>query len=289
MRNGTETYYRQKANDVLNYIQNHLSDEINIKFLSERFGISFFHFHRILKAYLNEPLGSYIDRMRLDTAVKLIRYSDSPISEIASRIGFSDSSALSKAFSKRFGISPQRFRNNKTIVLNTHVDYNINYHGEIVSDIEPKIVVQPDKQVIYAHYEGEYGGKEFRDLWDVFWAFIVENNAMDWKADVFTMYYDDPFNTPASQCRSDFCVATNRSIDGTERFGSKTIAGGKYALFRYKGPHERLMELYEYIFSTWALNSNYIIRDAPSMERYLNNYRIIESGNLLTEIYIPIL
>lgn len=289
MRNGTETYYRQKANDVLNYIQNHLSDEINIKFLSKRFGISFFHFHRILKAYLNEPLGSYIDRMRLDTAVKLIRYSDAPISEIASRIGFSDSSALSKAFSKRFGISPQRFRNNNTIVLNTHVDYNIDYHGEIVSDIEPKIVVQPDKPVIYAHYEGEYGCKEFRDLWDEFWAFIVENNAMDWKADVFTMYYDDPFNTPTAKCRSDLCVATNRVIDDTGRFSSKTIAGGKYALFRYKGPHERLMELYEYIFSKWALNSNYIIRDAPSMERYLNNYRIIESGNLLTEIYIPIL
>ena len=120
MQNKTTTYYNQKVREVLNYIDNHLADNLNIKQLSEQFGISFFHFHRILKAYLNEPLGSYINRMRLDTAIKLIRYSDEPLSDIAFRIGYNDCSAFSKAFSKEFGLSPQEFKSNKALVLNTY-------------------------------------------------------------------------------------------------------------------------------------------------------------------------
>jgi len=285
----TETYYQQKVRDVVSYIHNHLSDELNVKLLSEQFGISFFHFHRILKAYLNESLGSYINRVRLETAVKLIRYSNVPLSEIALRIGYNDCSAFSKAFSKEFGLSPQKFKSNKMIVLNTHVDYKINNLGKLVSDIKPKIVLLADKPVIYIKHKGEYGGKEFNNVWDVFWGFIMQNNILSWKPDVFSVYYDDPFETVASDCRAEFCVATNKQIiTDNKDIETKILPGGKFAMFRFKGPHKRLIEIYESNFSIWVLNSNIKLRNAPLIEKYLNNYRIVEPNSLLTEIYIPI-
>ena len=212
MQQETETYYQQKVHEVLSYIHNHLSDELNVKLLSEKFGISFFHFHRIFKAYLNEPLGSYINRVRLETAVKLIRYSDLPLTEIALRIGYNDSSAFSKTFSKEFRLSPQKFKSNKTIVLNTHIDYKINNLGKLVSDIKPKIVLLDDKTVVFTKYKGEYGGKVFHEVWNDFWGFVILNNILSWKPDVFTVYYDDPFETVAADCRAEFCVATHKQI-----------------------------------------------------------------------------
>jgi AraC family transcriptional regulator len=289
MQKKTETYYQQKVSEVLSYIHNHLSDELNVKLLSEQFGISFFHFHRIMKVFLDEPLGSYINRIRLETAVKLIRYSDTPLSEIALRIGYGDSSAFSKAFSKEFGFSPQKFKSDKTIVLNTHVDYKIDDVGKLVYDSKPKIVSLADKTVICTSYMGEYGGDEFKNVWNQFWQFVSLNNLMSWKSEIFTVYYDDPFVTAASDCRADFCVATYKQLSGnSSNIEVKKIPGGRFAMFKYKGSYERLMEIYEYLLKILLFKLGRKLRDAPSIERYLNDYRKIEPNSILTEIFIPI-
>lgn len=131
MQEKTTTYYRQKVEEVLDYIQNHLSDDLNIKTLAENSRISFFHFHRIIQAVIGEPLGNYINKARLETAVKLIRYSGESFLSIAERIGYNDLSSFSKAFSKEFGLSPQEYRANSNIILNTHVDYRIGNNGTL--------------------------------------------------------------------------------------------------------------------------------------------------------------
>lgn len=284
----TETFYRKKVHEVLNYIHNHLSDDLNIKLLAEQFGFSFFHFHRILKIYLNEPPGSYINRVRLETAVKIIRYSDLPLSEIALQIGYCDCSAFSKAFSKEFGISPQKFKSNNSIVLNTHVDYKINSFGKLVSDIRPKIVLLADKPIVYTRFTGEYTGTEFNNVWDNFWEVVRRNNILSWKPDVFSVYFNDPHETNADECRAECCVASNKKISDSEYVETKTFTGGKYAMFRYKGPHKRLLEINEYILREWISNSSLKPRNSPLVEKYLNNYRIVEPNSLLTEIFIPI-
>jgi AraC family transcriptional regulator len=175
MQNETTTYHKKKVSEVTNYIDNHLSDDLNVKLLSEQFGISFFHFHRILKAYLNEPIGSHINRARLETTVKLIRYSNEPLSDIAQKIGYNDCSAFSKAFSKEFGLSPQEFKSNKAIGLNTHVDYTINDAGKLNQNIKHKIIQLPDKPVIYTRVKGEYGGEAFNRKWEDFLGFATQN------------------------------------------------------------------------------------------------------------------
>jgi AraC family transcriptional regulator len=284
----TETYYEQKVNNVLNYIHNHLSDDLNVKLLSEQFGFSFFHFHRIMKSSLNEPLGSYINRVRLETAVNIIRYSNLPLSEIALQIGYNDSSAFSKAFSKEFGLSPLKFKSNNTIVLNTHIDYEINGMGKLVSDIRPKIIILDDKPIVYTKFKGEYTGKEYTNVWDNFWDVVTQNNILSWNPFVFSVYYDNPFETEAADCRAECCVSTHKKPSNNEHVETKTLPGGKYAMFRFKGPHKWLLEINEYILKEWVLNSNFKLRNSPLIERYINHYRYTEPNSLLTEIYIPI-
>jgi AraC family transcriptional regulator len=288
MKNTTVTYYQKKVDDVLQYIHNHLNENISIKELTEYAGISFFHFHRILKGALNEPVGTYIDKVRLDTAIKLIRYSDESINSISAKIGYNDVSSFSKAFSKEFGISPQEFKSNREMLLNTHVDYIIDGKGRLVSEIKPKIIFLPDKKVIYIRVIGEYGGKEVFDAWEQLVNFIKQHKFLGWNPEFFSIYYDDPDNVGRENCTSDLCFVTKKEIEETSVFKLNQIKGGKYAVFRYKGPYERLWELYNKIYGDWLLSADYKLRDVAPIEKYINYSPKTKPDSLLTEIYIPI-
>lgn len=288
MKQVTSAYYQQIGCNVKNYIHSHLSDELNVKLLSEQFGISFFHFQRIMKAYLNESLGRYINKVKLETALKIIRYSDLPLSEIAIQVGYNDCSAFSKAFSKKFGFPPQKFKSNSVISLNTHVDFKISNSGKLVSDIKPKIVLVSDKPIVYKKFKGEYTGKEFNNAWDNFWEIVLRQKILSWRPDVFSIYYDNPFEIAAADCRAECCVATNKNATGDDHIGIKILPGGKYAMFRYKGPHKMLLEINRYILKEWFIKSDLQLRNSPLIEKYINNCRFVDPNNLLTEIFIPI-
>jgi AraC family transcriptional regulator len=288
MKSTTRKYYQKKVDDVLQYIQNHLNENISVKELAEYAGISFFHFHRILKGALNEPIGTYIDKTRLNTAVKLIRYTDESIKSISAKIGYNDVSSFSKAFSKEFGVSPQEYKMNGGMILNTQIDYQINGGGQLIADINPKIIVLPDKKVISMRVTGEYGGKEVIEAWEQLINFVTKLELFGWNPGFYSIYYDDPDTVDRAKCTSDLCFATKKDIENHLIFKSNIIMGGKYAVFRYKGPYERLWELYYKIYGDWLLSSDYKLRDVPPIEKYINYSPKTKPENLLTEIYIPI-
>ncbi|MDD2612128.1 MAG: GyrI-like domain-containing protein [Bacteroidales bacterium] len=265
-----------------------MGGDLSVKTLSEHFGISFFHFHRIMKPAINESLGAYINRIRFETAIKLLRYSNEPLSDIASHIGYLDLSSFSKAFSKEFGLSPLEFRNNKAIVLNTHIDYRVSDEKKIITNLKTKIIFIPDKKVCCINVVGKYGSEGTYKAWDELGDFVMKNKIIRWRPDVFAVYYDDPDIVGIDFCATDLCIATEKIFKEEGRIKVKTITGGKFGVFRYKGSYDYLWELYNSIYKDWVLFSDLKIRDLPSIEKYLNFAHNTKPENLLTEIYIPI-
>ena len=97
-RPSTTEEYQRKMNIIVEYIYNHLSETIDLDILAEMSGFSPWHFHRIVKAFLGENIGAFIVRMRVETAARLLRYSDMSVQEISWRVGYDVPSSLSKAF-----------------------------------------------------------------------------------------------------------------------------------------------------------------------------------------------
>ena len=100
----TREEYQKCVNAVVDYINLHLGEEIDLKSLAKISHFSPFYFHRIMKAFLGEPIGTFIVRTRTEAAARLLRYSDLPITDIAYRIGYSSPSSLSKVFKQFYGI-----------------------------------------------------------------------------------------------------------------------------------------------------------------------------------------
>ena len=81
----TQEEYQKCVNAVVDYINLHLGEEIDLKSLARISHFSPFYFHRIMKAFLGEPVGTFIVRTRTEAAARLLRYSDMPIADIDSR------------------------------------------------------------------------------------------------------------------------------------------------------------------------------------------------------------
>lgn len=284
----THSYYKQKSDEVLSHIHNNLGGDLNIKTLAAKSGISFYHFHRIMKTILQEPLGSYVQRVRLESALHRLRHSNDSVLDIAETIGFSDLAAFSKAFCKEFGISPVEFRNDRSAVLNTHIDYRISPENKVISDLKPKIINVPDRWVCFIEVTGKYGGAEATQAWEELGDFAIHHNLIGWKPDIFTIYYDDPDVVDPNACVSDICMKISKSVKEEGRIRCKLITGAKCLVFRYKGEYTYLWEVYNCIYKDWIVQSGYVLQDRPTFEKYLNHADHKYPGNQLTEIYLPI-
>ena len=73
-------------------------------------GISTAHLHGLFKQWLGVTPGRYLGEIRLDRARDRLTASAEPIVEIALGVGFSEQSAFTRAFRRRFGESPAAFR-----------------------------------------------------------------------------------------------------------------------------------------------------------------------------------
>lgn len=142
--------YRECVNEVVDYINRHLGDEIDLKQLAAVSHFSPFHFHRIMRAFLGEPVCTFVVRKRTEQAAQLLRYSDLPVQTIAWRVGYSSPSSLSKVFRQFYGISPLEYRNNKdfTIMKQEIIRPELDLRGEV------KTV--PARNVIYIRLTGDY-------------------------------------------------------------------------------------------------------------------------------------
>ena len=97
------------------YIETHLEDrDLNPVLIAATAGISVRHLHRIF-AVKGWTVSEWIRERRLERCRSDLanpRLSDSSITDIALRWGFSDSAHFSHCFRKEFGVSPRRFRTN---------------------------------------------------------------------------------------------------------------------------------------------------------------------------------
>jgi two-component system response regulator YesN len=65
---------------------------------------------RLFKKYTKSTFSEYINNLRLETAVKLLKTTEFTIEEIAQRTGYNDYFYFIKLFKKNYGVPPARFR-----------------------------------------------------------------------------------------------------------------------------------------------------------------------------------
>jgi AraC family transcriptional regulator len=95
---------------VLEYIEEHLAEEITVADLANAACLSIFHFSRAFAAAVGVPPHRYVSRRRLENAKSLIATGRLSFSEIAFSCQFSSQSSFTRAFRRAAGMTPAEFR-----------------------------------------------------------------------------------------------------------------------------------------------------------------------------------
>lgn len=92
--------------EIINYINNHFTQDIKLDFLCEHFYISKYYLCRAFKAYTGLTVQGYIKEKRLAYFDEL-RKSNLLLTEAAYLAGFNDYSVFYRTYVKKYGCSPE--------------------------------------------------------------------------------------------------------------------------------------------------------------------------------------
>ena len=97
---------------VIDYIENNLSNKLNLDIISEAVHYSKYHLHRLFLDTVGMTIHDYVGRRQLTEAAKLLVFSNRPIIEIAFICGYESQQAFSSAFKSMYKIPPAQYREN---------------------------------------------------------------------------------------------------------------------------------------------------------------------------------
>jgi YesN/AraC family two-component response regulator len=104
---------RNAVSSEISYINRHFKENITLKQVSEYTGYSSVYFSKLFKVRYGMTFSEYLCNRRLNYARDVLLATNYSATEVAEMCGFNTITHFSKAFKRKFGISPRTFRNNR--------------------------------------------------------------------------------------------------------------------------------------------------------------------------------
>lgn len=100
----------QKKQEILNYIDAHLDQDISVSTVAQYFGYHPNYFSNLFSKMTGEPFSQHLIYRRVSRACQLLMTTDLPIQTISSALGFFDVSHLHRHFKRICGVTPAQYR-----------------------------------------------------------------------------------------------------------------------------------------------------------------------------------
>ncbi|MCK5311504.1 MAG: AraC family transcriptional regulator [Desulfobacteraceae bacterium] len=312
--------YISRINNVIDHIQTNLSGHLELATLADVANFSKYHFHRIFRAIMDEPLNRYIQRLRIEKAAsQLIHNKKKTITEIAFDCGFSGSSSFARIFKETYKMSATQWRlkefNNSKIgqtksknrkpvsnsckaidVSTMYIDpVSNNLTWRIKMDNQDQIIAKvkemPEMTVAYVRHVGDYKGNQelFGKLigklmkWAGPRGLLQEKNVQ-----ILSVYYDDPEITNDDKLKLDVCLTIPKDFEVDGEIGKMTISGGKYVVAHFELNTEEFSDAWNMLYKDWLPKSGFQPDDKPCYELCCNDPKEHPEGKHIVDICIPV-
>lgn len=105
-----ETENDARMREIMQYVLANLDQEISLNELADRMFVSTSTLSRIFKKNTGVYFADYVMKLRVKTALGLLKYSEQNMTQIAMTSGFSNSASFNRAFRKVMGVTPTEYR-----------------------------------------------------------------------------------------------------------------------------------------------------------------------------------
>ena len=99
---------------VIDYIESHLDEKLDLEKVSEAVHYSKYHLHRMFTNTVGMTIHDYVQRRQLTEAAKLLVFSSKPIIEVAFLCGYESQQAFTSAFKSMYKVPPSQYRDKGT-------------------------------------------------------------------------------------------------------------------------------------------------------------------------------
>lgn len=277
------------------FIETNLYEPLTVESVANAVSYSYYHFHRYFQAVMGETIGNYIRSRRLTQAASELIYSNKKILDIAISLYFESAESFTRAFRKRYGITPTEYRKNGVDrLIGCHQPIEINKIAELdYSNLSPEIVMLEPKYIAGFRFCMSIENNNTINMWEKLNAQLVKQNYISMNNNRYSIYETGDTcsqNTFNKNSEATLFIGIETTPDNHVPKGMKLkeISGGKYSKFIHKGTVENLIYTYYYIWGIWLPNSNFQLDDRDDLECYTEKFLGAENEASQIEIYFPL-
>jgi AraC family transcriptional regulator len=290
--NSADNDQKRRIDHVVNYISEHLDDQVSLETLAGVAHYSPFHLQKVFKQIVGDSPKQYMMKLRLETAFHLlVIHPQKSVQEISVESGFSSPAVFSRAIKGYFGHSPEQIRHlphrAKMKLLHSVTPKSfpdqIPISGETAHDGKATIRVTKRESV-----KGIYLIVPFDDPFDIQRAFRELTKIAgprDWLkpgSDVYGIL------SPHQRNSYKAFLPVNPEAEGTEKFTFTEIKGGTFATFKVRGDLKQVNKAAHHFYREWLPDSGYKITGITGFETFAENPAFAPYRQLEREIHIPI-
>lgn len=274
---------------ALDYIEEHLTQEIDYETLAKEACSSSYHFQRVFSLLCGYTLGEYIRLRRLTLAGAELAAGKIRVIDAALKYGYDNPDSFARAFTRFHGVTPSSARG-EGVRLNTFTRLSIKLSLEGGCSMDYRMENHPGMTLIgyRRRFTGvPHGPQRIKQEEELFtttrgyqWMLRGASGSYPQGDPVYVGVvdqvtdegYDFLVAVPMDKWEMDHLWDPSvTGIDFMDRFGFEKIVipPGTYAVFetdKMKYPMEASGDLREQIAAQWLPASGYVLRDAPELE-----------------------
>lgn len=230
---------------------------------------------------MKESPGQYINRLRLEYGLQLLKEKRYSQKEIAERIGWANVTAFYNAFRKRCSQSPKKYKFDKfdsDLILNT-IDYTL--------------LELSETPIIFFIYQGSYtdcASEYFEEKsWERLYDYARSNNLLPEKEEYWGICYNDRDITVDEKCcfYAGLTVCHLPKLKVMDEIKAMLLPKSEYAVYVHKGSYNKLDFFYDAILQ--QIPEGHHLGEGLILERYLNSVADTSENDLLTEVLLPVI
>ena len=156
--------YRKAIEEAEKYIRENLTEGVTASDVAVRSGYSFFHFCHVFRAITGKGVAAYITDLRMSEACRLL-LSGKSVTFTAMEMGYDTISGFTKAFTRKYGVSPSEFKLSHNSSRSMKGDMVM--EPEIIKKESFKascLVIRPEEEVDILESGGYWIGKDLPEL-----------------------------------------------------------------------------------------------------------------------------
>ena len=287
--------YAQRIDRVIDYLRGNLDRQVKLEELAKVACFSEYHFHQIFSAVSGETLNNFTNRLRLEKAARLLRYSDKSLTDIALDCGFSSSATFSRAFRSGYDTSPSQFRKSGEIKkskickeLFPKDEYGLPMSAEEKRAAFPvRLIDVPERQVAYIRVTNAFEGNRVLAALKTMIEWAKSQDIFS-QGILFGMTVDDPHVTPKHLYRYEVCLASSLPFECMEGMSKLRMPAMRYAAIRVSGDIDRVATAWDYLYRDWLINSAYEPEHAPALEVFLDKENAMDWSHFELDLCLPV-